>query len=422
MARQWYKRRGGDFLMATLGFPSVEHRWAYSAVLDMLNERDRPLADDPGFICGFTGLSKRRWSAVRQWLLDGGFLIIDRRGNLTNPAFEREREEREELRGIAVETGREGGLKSAQQRAAREPELPLAENDANQRDIKDLPQGSPRPHPRAPSAPARTGARTDAAGNSNLSLEKLEINAGLSGDKLRERQAGSPVSNDLAERDPQPSRAREEQNRLESTQLDSSHNNIVEHDALSGGELSRDNLLGNADLLTLYEAVCDAAGYHPMSPARIAKAQDMVKGWRDTGYDFDLIVIPAIRHMVAETSEPTRTLHRFRDRIHHEAARLKAKPRGRYEPPPSPVLEPDDEDPEFRDIRRALLERLGPDTYSITANKIRFERVTDVHESRSPVLKVNPIDQMNGRPAIVEGRYASVLRNLAVASGFKEVW
>jgi len=88
--RPWYKRSGSDFVMATLGFPSSDHKWAYSAIIDMLNDRDRPLADDPGFICGFTGLSKQKWAAVRRWLIDGGYLIVVGDGCLSNPRFERE--------------------------------------------------------------------------------------------------------------------------------------------------------------------------------------------------------------------------------------------------------------------------------------------------------------------------------------------
>ena len=35
--------------------------------------------------------------------------------------------------------------------------------------------------------------------------------------------------------------------------------------------------MAGADLLTLYEAVCDAAGFHPISDSRVQKAQEIVK-------------------------------------------------------------------------------------------------------------------------------------------------
>lgn len=277
----------------------------------------------------------------------------------------------------------------------RQPELPLETTDLSTE------QPSERAPPR--SERARTGATIVPSGFS-----------GGNGHAFPRKDAAIPAETALKGR---------EGKGVESTQLDSPHSLPGASEPDAGDESScDDNLLANADLLTLYEAVCDAAGHHPISPQRIAKAQDIVKGWRDAGYDFDLIVIPTIRHVVAETSEPTRTLHRFRDRIHHEAAKLKATPRGRYKPPPSPILEPEDEEPEFRDMRLALLDRLGPAAYSMAANKIRFERITDVPENRCPVLKVNSLDRMNGQPAILEGVYRSVLRNLAMIHGFKEVW
>lgn len=105
--------------MATLGMPDSETKWAYSCFIDMLNDRDRPLTDDAGFICGFTGLSKRKWASVRAYLIGHGYLVEDGQGNLTNPRFEREHAEREADHQRSVADGRKGGKISAAKRAGQ---------------------------------------------------------------------------------------------------------------------------------------------------------------------------------------------------------------------------------------------------------------------------------------------------------------
>lgn len=123
--RPWYQRNGGDIVMAVLHFPDSDHKWAYSAIIDMLNDRDRPITDDAGFICGFTGLSKRKWNVVRAFLIAHGYLVTTGDDQLTNPRFERERAVRMGDKAKAVQHGREGGLKSAAMRAAQ-PEFELS--------------------------------------------------------------------------------------------------------------------------------------------------------------------------------------------------------------------------------------------------------------------------------------------------------
>lgn len=127
--RPWYKRSGGDFVMATLGMPDADHKWAYSAIIDMLNDRDRPLADEAAFIVGFTGLTKQKWGRVRAYLIDHGYLALTSDGRLTNPRFEREQAERDAAHDQAVAAGRAGGKKSAAMRAAGQGDLDLGQTD-----------------------------------------------------------------------------------------------------------------------------------------------------------------------------------------------------------------------------------------------------------------------------------------------------
>lgn len=275
----------------------------------------------------------------------------------------------------------------------RQSELPL-ESHGNSSGTS-----SERTHAR--SERARTGAITVPTGNSSGNGADFQRNG-----------PAIPVENALKGK---------EGKGLESTQPNPSHNNPQGEEPDDGsGRDGNSNSLAGADLLTLYEAVCDAAGFHPKSPERIALAQNHIADWREAGYDFDLIVIPTIKAFVAKAEGPTRTLGRFGTDIAHEHAKMRAKPKGRYKPPVSPILEPEGEDERFRPIRLELLERLGPASYSTVANEVRFEHLTDVPEHRCPVLNVR--DLKNGRPAIAESSYRSVLRNIAFAHGYKEVW
>lgn len=181
-----------------------------------------------------------------------------------------------------------------------------------------------------------------------------------------------------------------------------------------------DPLPPGADLMDKFTACCDASGYRPVSPGRIASAMDLVKDWEGRGLDFDTLVLPTIRNVVADMDKPARGLWHFRDAIDHEAAKQKArKGRGRrYDAPTSPIIEVEGEPPVMVEIRKAILERLGPTVYCRALNEVRLVDLRD-DSNRLPL-------QVEGRPDLVEalrfGNYASVLRNAAAPHGFKEVW
>lgn len=365
--------------MATLSFPSSDHKWAYSAIIDILNERDRPIADDPAFICGFTGLSKRRWTPVREWLLTHGYLILDAHGDLTNPRFERERAERLAERDAAVQHGREGGRKSAAQRAAdRQPELQFI---------------------------------------SGSSGDKPPIISGSSPDNFGESQPHSPENNDLAEPPPQASRGRERASeaRLESIQTNDHTNGEVVVEPPSARSLGP-----NPDLVALLDLVSDASGYHPVQPGHIADAMDQVKAWRTAGIDFDAIVLPTIRDVIAKSTDPTSSLKRFDKRIRHEAARhrgAKANGSDPPRPPREPLLEPPGEDPMFRPVRADMLKHLGAQLYALILNDVRFD-VAEQGDRRN--LAVNGREYMT--EVVVHGRNAPALLQVARAHGFDGLW
>lgn len=176
----------------------------------------------------------------------------------------------------------------------------------------------------------------------------------------------------------------------------------------------------DGDLKNLVDAVCEAAGHHPVSPVQIDRAYRIVQEWRDEGLDFEGVVVPTIKAAVSESSEPTRTLGRFSARVRHEQARLKAKGEaGRsYRPPASPVLQRQDEEFIFADLRRDLLDRIGPTSFCAFVNPVRF--ATDEAGNGDPVLRVAGAGGISDR--LLDGDLAPAVCAIAAQHGFKAVW
>lgn len=157
--RPWYKRYPADFIMGTASL-DLEARGAYSLILDLLNERDRPIPDEPRFLAGVLNCSVRKWNGIRQTLLDAEKIVLNHRGEITNPRFERERVKRADDHEKAVDFGRIGGRKSAEMRHQTElfseknaPKVKdkSDEPDAATNEINDIAEGSPQPIPEAES-------------------------------------------------------------------------------------------------------------------------------------------------------------------------------------------------------------------------------------------------------------------------------
>ncbi|MFL6864061.1 MAG: hypothetical protein ACJ8DZ_13790 [Allosphingosinicella sp.] len=390
--------------MATLGFPDAETKWAYSAIIDMLNDRDRPLTDDAGFICGFTGLSRKKWAIVRRYLLETEsgsgepFLQLTDRGDLTNPRFERERAERRSSHEDSVEFGRAGGRKSAALRAAGQTEL-------------DLPDGEDsRAHAPARSDPARKSGRKSPDSTPNSRVESAPNGA-------EKPRGGQSKSNGLAQPPPQATRARQTPEIRE----EDSPRPAAEPDppVRAHARETPPDRLNDHDLQDLVDAVCDASGYRPVSPGQLDRAFRIVKEWRDAGFDFTEVVVPTVKAVVSESRDPTRTLGRFTARIRHEHARLKAKGEAGtpYRPPVSPVLDVPGEGPAVRAIRAELLKRVGTAVYCAVANTARLEPVTDAAAGRAPLRVISA-----GPASLNDGHTGTVLAQIAKRHGFTEIW
>lgn len=114
-ARPWYKRYGGDFVLGTMSL-SLEEKGAYSICLDLIYDRGAPIPDEPRWLAGVCGVSVRKWSSLREKLIESGKLVA-RDGALSNPRADKELEDAAETARKAAENGAKGGNKAAENRA-----------------------------------------------------------------------------------------------------------------------------------------------------------------------------------------------------------------------------------------------------------------------------------------------------------------
>jgi uncharacterized protein YdaU (DUF1376 family) len=381
VAQRWYyQREPSAFLMATAHY-DLETKGAYSTIVDLLNERDRPIPNEDRFISGILGCSPQKWRKIRDRLLDDGKLLLTEDGlHLTNPRFDRERNERQQQHGKAVEDGRRGGRISAARRAGQ-AEL-------------NLDEGFDESENRESSGKTFAKELQKSCESSAISLSRSEKK--------------SPEINGRAQPPPQAPRAR-----------DSQSQSYIDSPPTSQ---SRANALDRPDLKDLLDRVCEAAGYRPTGPDQIARSIDFIKDLVERKIDFDEVVIPTIEAEIANSSERTRTLGRFRDRILHQHARRNAQTKQgkKHTPPVKPILSPDDEDPQFSELRAALLEQFGPRLYSIIFNPIRFKDVGPCQGNKRPLRLVGPSHLIS--PLRGGSENASTLLAIARAHGFTDIW
>lgn len=378
--RPWYKRNGGDFVMAVMHFPDNDHRWTYSAIVDTLNDRDRPIADDPAFICGLGRITKQKWTRVRAYLLEHGYLILTPDGRISNPRFERERAEREAEHERSVKAGREGGKKSAALRAGQ-GELDLPDNDL----------------------PKTTQETCKKHTNKLASFTSVD-------DEVSD---GLPLkSNEKSEPPPQPSRAREEA-RGESLEEESSTATL---------RTPRERAVAVAadkvpDLLSRTARFCSLGGVALVNPRSHAREMDTVKSWSTSGYTDELIA-EVIEEQFANTREDTvGSLNFYSQRLAKRHAERNGKPRPKPLPPAEPILAPPGEDPEFQPFRADLLKALGAQAFASYVNRVRFDKVSDF-----PGRTIVRITGQTTGLQLYDGHRVHLVKRVAAAHGFNEVW
>lgn len=380
-ASPWIKFYTSDFLNGVADLEADEIG-VYTVILALIWDRGAPIADDPSWLARRSGTSTRRFNQIKAKLIGLGKIEI-RNGMIGNHRAIAEVARRD----AKSDTARKAAL--ARWHGASEPELPLDEDDP------------PRARAHGPAA----NGRIIPAKKADSSQEQTDLKTG----KPDQKPQKSAKTDDADASSPSRARAAQKP-----------ESRIISHPDSESGTPDPPGRLDDRDLQALVDASCEAAGYRPISPAQIDRAFRIVEEWRKEGIDFDDVVIPSIKAVVAESSDPTRTLGRFSARIRHEHARRKAKgDAGRpYVPPASPVLEIADEAPIFRDVRKDLLERMGPAAYSHWCNSVRFEDVADAGANRRPMR----VHDNNRGSRLVDADRATIVRAVARAHGFTDVW
>jgi hypothetical protein len=185
--------------------------------------------------------------------------------------------------------------------------------------------------------------------------------------------------------------------------------------------VTRAGRLSNPDLKDLFDACCDAAGLHLVDPGAIDRAMSQVERWRDSGVDFETVVLPTIRAVTLKSDQPSRLLSRFTRDIQHQHAKFKAAAQKgeAYETPEVPDLEPEGEDETLRPLRAALLERHGSRYYCMAYNRIRFENPGQCHGDKRPLIVKGPDYRVE---TLRHGRQRETLLNVARDLGFTDIW
>lgn len=135
----WFKAWPQRWLNATREL-TLEERGAYNDLLQLLYLRDRRIPDDAQFCASFLGITKRKWNAIRDVLLDHDRLVLI--GDyLTDERFEEERAASRDKREAQAAKGRKGGKARAEQ-AARDSQ---GRFDLNECENGSNPPTRPRP-------------------------------------------------------------------------------------------------------------------------------------------------------------------------------------------------------------------------------------------------------------------------------------
>ena len=378
-AAPWIKFFAGDFLNGVADLQADEIG-VYTVILALIWDRGAPIPDDAAWLARRSGLSTRRFNQVRAKLISLGKLEA-RNEYLGN----RRAIEEVEARDKKSDQTRNAAL--ARWHGHAEPELPLGEDYLGNNSGK----------------------------NGKTSQEQIDLKTSKSEGK-RQKSANQGDADASS-----PSRARAFQ-RPESriTQPNDSPRTPRDPEPEPQPDPPADPELDRSDLFALLRACSDASGFNPVTPGVIAREIDIVKSWREAGIDFEKVVIPTIRSIIAKSSDPTSSLKRFDRQVRLEYAKVGAAEASgtAYREPPSPILEPEGEDERFRPIRADLLARLGVWAYCTFANPVRF--TIEEAGNGDPVMKVEEKHYSSSR--LMDGERIPIVRSIAAKHGFPKVW
>jgi uncharacterized protein YdaU (DUF1376 family) len=287
--RPWYQRNPTDFIVGTMGW-DLELRGAYSLLIDILNERDRPIPDDGRFVAGFLGISVRKWSQLRERLLDSGKIVLLADGCLSNPRFERERAQRAGEHQRSVEAGRRGGQISAARRSGQ-GEMPL--ENAPGKDAENPTAGGPPEIIDAENAAKTPRKRAENAAKTDYNSEFTD-----------EERQNSAIPDQPP---PQATRARVRDQRSEIRDREDSNrpaNPTTAGEAVA--DRSDDFPIDQEALLTIVQGVARAGGVvlRPERPKGYVEFNvKIVKAWLADGIDIEQTALPAIAQKLARLAD-----------------------------------------------------------------------------------------------------------------------
>jgi len=126
---RWYKRYGGDFVQGTLEL-TLEQKGAFSLLLDLIYNRQKPISDNERWLAGICGVSLRKWRSIRQALIDQDKIYISE-GKISNQRADKELENTAKATRKLSESGAKGGRKRAENEAASNKNNELAQARLN---------------------------------------------------------------------------------------------------------------------------------------------------------------------------------------------------------------------------------------------------------------------------------------------------
>jgi uncharacterized protein YdaU (DUF1376 family) len=401
----WYT---SDFLHGVSDL-TAEEGWVYTIVLMLIADKGAPINDDPASIGHRCKLSTRKTGAILTHLEAEG-KISRRNGLIGNKRILSEVTKRDSKGRQARDAANE---KWRRWRAENKPQLPLEGGNDNGRK-KDKKVAGNRQSASADAQIPGMGENEDfepiiSEKNAKKTPEKTEIiDPIISGEAQKTANGAMRTHSDSrAGAIPEPEYIQSNDHK---TLGGSAHENAPSDDRPIGPE---------QDLVKLLEAVSAAAGFIPSSPDRMAKAIDLIRQWRDLGVDFDGTVIPTIRAVIADSTDPTSSLLRFDKRIRHEHARRTGRPLNAPPPPIAvPELEFPDEHAQFKPLRAELLKHLGTARYCALVNSVRFAHLED--DARNPLILNSAKPGAANR--LFDGETAPIVRSLARKLGFRDVW
>lgn len=373
----WYT---SDFLNGVASADmNAEQIGVYAIILNLIGDSGGPIEDDPAWIGRRCNISTRRAGMIINELAAMPNKLIRRNGLIGNRRMMEEVAKRTKKGRQARDAANE---KWRRWRAEHKPQLPLEEPGTGS--LSRILPGD------IPEIKREIKSQIKPDESQKTAKEAVRTHSGLA------RAGVIPESE--------------------------SENQTNDQSLLEGSRApeSSDRPIGpDRDLFALLNRVSEASGFRPVLPGAIAKAIDHVRQWRDDGIDFETVVIPIIESTMAKSTDETSSLQRFERRIRHEHARQQAQSKEPTVTPPEPLLEPPDEDPQFRPLRQALLRAMGPVNFAYRFNKVRFDTVNAGDKAVRP-LQVTGFTHLTDQ--LMSGEISIVLRRIARDHGFTTLW